>query len=389
MQVRSRYSRVNSPMNERIHYTKPSISALEISYANDAVTNGWGSRCYEYIDRFEEAFKRHLGVPYAIATSSATGALHMGMSALGIGSGDEVILADTNWIASVAPVIHLGATPVLVDIDESSWCLSFEAVKAAITPKTKAIMAVHLYGNVCEMGELMRLCDETGIFLIEDAAEAIGSEYKDKKAGSIGIFGAFSFHGTKTITTGEGGMFVTSDKAIYERVLTLSNHGRSKSQTKQFWPDMIGFKYKMSNVQAAIGLAQIERIDELVDRKRKVFGFYKKELKDLKGVSLNPELSNRKSGYWMVNIVFSEELGITRDLMIEKFSDHNIDARVFFWPLSDLEFINSKGNNLTAKSLPERAVNIPCFHDITEQEQLRVINIIKTVHVAHLANMEH
>jgi perosamine synthetase len=367
-------------MNERIHYTKPSISELEIAYANDAVTNGWGPRCYEYIDRFEEAFKRHLGVSYAIATSSATGALHMGMSALGIGSGDEVILADTNWIASVAPVIHLGASPVLVDIDETSWCLSFEAVKAAITPKTKAIMAVHLYGNVCEMDELMRLCDETGIFLIEDAAEAIGSEYKGRKAGSMGIFGAFSFHGTKTMTTGEGGMFVTSDKDVYERVLTLSNHGRSKSQTKQFWPDMIGFKYKMSNVQAAIGLAQIERIDELVDRKREIFSFYKKELKDLEGVSLNPELSDRKSGYWMVNVVFSEELGITRDLMIKKFSDDNIDARVFFWPLSDLGFFDSRTNNSVARSLPSRSVNIPCFHDITEEEQLRIIDIIKETH---------
>ena len=372
-------------MNERIHYTKPSITELEIAYANDAVTNGWGPRCYEYIDRFEEAFKRHLGVSYAIATSSATGALHMGMSALGIGSGDEVILADTNWIASVAPVIHLGASPVLVDIDETSWCLSFEAVKAAITPKTKAIMAVHLYGNVCEMDELTRLCDETGIFLIEDAAEAIGSEYKGRKAGSMGIFGAFSFHGTKTMTTGEGGMFVTNDKDVYERVLTLSNHGRSKSQTKQFWPDMIGFKYKMSNVQAAIGLSQIERIDELVNRKREIFSFYKKELIDLDGVTINPELADRKSGYWMVNVVFSEQLGITADLMIKQFSDNNIDARVFFWPLSELELIDSKVSNPVSKALSIRSINIPCYHDISDQEQLRIVEVIKSVCAARLA----
>ena len=372
-------------MSERIHYTKPSISDLEISYANDAVTNGWGPRCYEYIDRFEEAFKKYLGVQYAIATSSATGALHMGMSALGIGNEDEVILADTNWIASVAPIVHLGANPVLVDIDETSWCLSLDAVKKAITPKTKAIMAVHLYGNVCEMGELIKLCEDTGIYLIEDAAEAIGSEYKGSKAGSMGIFGAFSFHGTKTITTGEGGMFVTSDKDVYERVLTLSNHGRSKSQAKQFWPDMIGFKYKMSNVQAAIGLAQIERIDELVVRKREVFSFYKKELKDLEGVSLNPELSDRKSGYWMVNVVFSEKLGITRDLMIKQFSDNNIDARVFFWPLSELEFIDSKATNPISKALSNRSINIPCYHDITDQQQLRIVGVIKDVYTSRLA----
>ena len=367
-------------MNRRIHYTKPSITELEISYANDAVTNGWGSRCYEYIDRFEEAFKKHLDVKYAVATSSATGALHMGMYALDIGHGDEVILADTNWIASVAPVVHLGATPVLVDIDKKSWCLSFEAVKKAITPKTKAIMAVHLYGNLCEMDELIKLCEDHEIYLIEDAAEAIGSEYKGKKAGSIGVFGAFSFHGTKTMTTGEGGMFVTSDSDLYEKVLTLSNHGRSKSQTKQFWPDMIGFKYKMSNVQAAIGLAQIERIDELISRKNEIFSFYKKHLKDLKGISLNPEASDRKSGYWMVNVVFNEELGITRDLLLQQFFDKNIDARVFFWPLSELEFIDTQVNNPVSKFLSNHSINIPCYHDITEEQQLRIIEVIRDIY---------
>ena len=372
-------------MNKPIAYTKPSITELEVSYATDAVRHGWGPRCYEYIERFESSFKTYLRSNYAIATSSATGALHLGMAALGIGKGDEVILADTNWVASIAPILHLGATPVLVDIDERSWCLSITAVEKAITPKTKAIMAVHLYGNLCEMDELEGLCKKHGLYLIEDAAEAIGSEYKGRKAGSMGTFGAFSFHGTKTMTTGEGGMFVTNDSDLYEKVLTLSNHGRSKSQIKQFWPDMIGFKYKMSNVQAAIGLAQIERIDELVDRKREIFSFYKKELKSLQGVSLNLELSDRKSGYWMVNVVFSEKLGITRDLMIKQFSDNNIDARVFFWPLSELEFIDSKVSNPVSKALSNRSINIPCYHDITDQQQLRIVGVIKDVYTSLLA----
>jgi perosamine synthetase len=366
-------------MKPRIFYTKPSITELEVEYATDAARNGWGDRCYEYINRFEEAFKEHLEVKYAIATSSCTGALHMGMSALGIGIGDEVILADTNWIASVAPVIHLGATPVLVDIDESSWCLSIEAVKEAITPQTKAIMAVHLYGNVCEMEELISLCDETGIYLIEDAAEAIGSEYKEKKAGTMGIFGAFSFHGTKTITSGEGGMFVTSDKNMYERLLTLSNHGRAKSQTKQFWPDMIGFKYKMSNIQAAIGYGQIQRVNELISRKKEIFTFYEKEIDGLDGVSINQKLCDRESGYWMVNLVFERRLNINREILMECFESANIDARVFFWPLSSLDFIDGRHKTPIAYDLPSRSINLPSFHDITNEEQLRVIAVVKKV----------
>jgi perosamine synthetase len=240
-------------MKPRIHYTKPSITELEVTYATDAARNGWGERCYEYILRFEAAFKAHLDVKYAIATSSCTGALHMGLAALGVGPGDEVILADTNWIASAAPIVHLGAKPVFVDILPDSWCIDPELAEAAITPRTKAIMAVHLYGNLCDMDRLLDIGKRHGIPIIEDAAEAIGSQYHDKRAGSMGKFGGFSFHGSKTLTTGEGGMFVTNDADLYEKVLTLSNHGRARGQTKQFWPDTVSYKYKMSNIQAAIG----------------------------------------------------------------------------------------------------------------------------------------
>ena len=366
-------------MTKSIAYTKPSITELEVSYATDAVRNGWGKRCYEYIDRFETSFREHIGTKYSIATSSATGALHMGMAALDIGPGDEVILANTNWVASIAPILYLGATPILVDIDETSWCISTEAVKKAITSKTKVIMAVHLYGNVCEMDELTAICDQYGIYLIEDSAEAIGSEYKGKKAGSIGVFGAFSFHGTKTMTTGEGGMFVTNDINLYDKVLTLSSHGRSKYQKKQFWPDVLGYKYKMSNVQAAIGLAQMERINELINRKREIFNFYYKELIKIDGVSLNPIQPNCKSGFWMVNIVFSKATGVTRESLQKEFSKENIDARVFFWPLSSLDFINKEVNTPIAIDLPSRSINIPSFHDITHEEQMRVIDVIKNI----------
>lgn len=363
-------------MRQRIHYTKPSITELEIEYANDAVRNGWGDRCYEYIVRFEETFKKHIGVKYAIATSSCTGALHMGMAALGIGPGDEVIMADTNWIASAAPIVHLGAKPVFVDIDPESWCLDPDQVEAAITPKTKAILAVHIYGNLCDMDRLLAIGAKYGIPVIEDAAEAIGSQYQGKRAGSMGAFGSFSFHGTKTMTTGEGGMFVTNDVALYETVLTLSNHGRARGQTKQFWPDMVGFKYKISNVQAAIGCAQIERIDELIARKREIMSVYRNSLAHIPGLSLNPEPAGVLNGAWMPTVVFAAQMGISREMLQKAFVAENVDARVFFHPLSSLPMFVPKADNQNAWSIPERAINLPSYHEISAEDLARVIAVV-------------
>lgn len=363
-------------MNQRIHYTKPSITELEVEYATDAARNGWGERCYDYINRFEAAFREHLGVKHAIATSSCTGALHLGMAALGIGAGDEVILADTNWIASVAPVVHLGATPVFVDILPDSWCLDPAKVEAAITPRTRAIIAVHLYGNLCDMDALLEIGARHGIPVIEDAAEAIGSIWHGKRAGSMGKFGTFSFHGTKTVTTGEGGMFVTNDDALYEQVLTLSNHGRARGQMKQFWPDMVGYKYKMSNIQAAIGCAQIERIDELIDRKRRVFLAYKEALAGIQGVSMNPEPAGTQNGYWMPTAVFDKASGVTREVLQEAFTGENIDARVFFWPLSSLPSFEPVVTNRLAYDLPGRAINLPSFADMCDDDIGRVCAVL-------------
>jgi len=362
----------------RIHYTKPSIGEREIAYAADAAANGWGERCYEYIGRFERAFAGHVGVEFAIATSSCTGALHMGMAALGIGSGDEVICADINWIASVAPVTHLGAKPVLVDILPDTWCLDPEKVEKAITPKTKAILAVHIYGNLCDMDRLLDIGRRHGIPVIEDAAEAIGSVWYGKRAGSMGAFGAFSFHGTKTITTGEGGMFVTNDPALYEKVLTLSNHGRARGQTKQFWPDEVGFKYKMSNLQAAIGLAQVERIDELIDRKRQIFEAYRRNLADLPA-AMNPELAGTQNGYWMPTFVLDRGLGIERQELLDQFKAAEIDGRVFFWPLSSTGHFHGAFDNPVAADISSRAINLPSYHDITIADIGRVVDTLRNV----------
>jgi len=368
---------MNSSKIRKIPYTKPSITELEVQYATDAAANGWGEHCYDYIVRFEEAFKAHLGVNYAIATSSCTGALHMGMHALGIGPGDEVIMADTNWIATAAPIVHLGATPVFVDILPDSWCLDPEQVEAAITAKTKAIVAVHLYGNLCDMDALLAIGERHGIPVIEDAAEAIGSVYHGKRAGSMGRFGAFSFHGTKTITTGEGGMFVTNDPDLYEKVLTLSNHGRARGQSKQFWPDMVGFKYKMSNIQAAIGCAQLERIDSLISEKRWIFKMYHSRLSGLK-LGMNIEPSNCINGYWMPTIIMEDDIKFDRDHIVETLKYIGVDARVFFWPLSSLKIVGRKAfeSSYFSYTASKNGVNMPSPFGLNKHNIIMICDCI-------------
>jgi perosamine synthetase len=372
-------------MKPRILYTKPSITDLEVRYASDAAANGWGDQCYAYIDKFEHSFCQHLGTRHAIATSSCTGALHMGMAALNIGAGDEVILANTNWIATVAPIVHLGAKPVFVDILPTTWCLDPVQVERAITPQTKAIVAVHLYGNLCDMQALLALGRKHGIAVIEDAAEAIGSVYHGQAAGSMGTFSAFSFHGTKTMTTGEGGMFVTNDSALYARVLTLSNHGRSRSQTRQFWPDELGYKYKMSNIQAALGFGQMQRIDALIDRKREIMRFYRDRLAALSGVSVNAEHDGTRIGAWMPTVVFDAKRGITREKLQAAFKVENIDARVFFYPLNTLPMFDGQHNWQDqsvswSESIASRAINLPSYHDIRTDELQRVCDVIIQMH---------
>lgn len=369
----------------RIHYTKPSITDLETRYASDAAAHGWGERCYEYIGRFEGAFRDHLGVRHAIATSSCTGALHLGLAALGVGSGDEVIYADTNWIASAAPATYLGATPVFVDVLADSWCLDPAKVEAAITIRTKAIVAVHLYGNLCDMNELLAIGRRHNLPVVEDAAEAIGSVYHGKRAGSMGAFGSFSFHGTKTITTGEGGMFVTNDDDLYERVLTLSNHGRTRNQTRQFWPDVIGFKYKMSNLQAALGCAQMERINDLISGKRRVFSAYAAAFSDLP-VIMNPEPVDTLNGFWMPTIVVADDVPFDRAALLAEFTAKNIDGRVFFWPLSMLPMFDGKPEHRISYSLFPRAVNLPSYHDMSDHDIERVVEVVSLFLKPHKAS---
>lgn len=362
-------------MNEKIPYVKPSITQKEIDYANDAVTNGWGEKCYEYINRFEKMFSEYLGVKHCIATSSCTGALHLGYKSLGIKKGDEVILADANWIACAAPITYVGATPVFADIDPISWCIDPSSVKKLITKNTKAISAVHLYGNICDIDSLNEISNKNNLFLIEDAAEAIGGIYKGQPAGSFGKFSTFSFHGTKTLTTGEGGMFATNDTKLYEKALILSNQGRNQKNHTQFFAEKIGFKYKMTNVQAAIGCAQLERVDELIKKQRENLEYYQEKLGNIDGISLNFDSAENVNSGWMPTVVFDKELGIDRDFILESFQAENIDARVFFYPLSSLPMFK-KVDNKNSYSIQSRAINLPSFHEMSNAQLSKVCDII-------------
>lgn len=362
---------------ERILITKPSITDLEIGYVNDAIANGWGAKCYDYIYRFEKSFARYLETEYSLATSSCTGAIHLALMAMGVKSGDEVIIPDTTWIASVEPILYIGAQPVFVDVLPDTWCIDPQKIKEAITPKTKAIVIVHLYGNVCEMDEIMEIAKEHNLMVLEDAAEGLGSEYKGKKCGSIGDAGVFSFHGTKTLSTGEGGMLVTNNPQIHEQARILNDHGRDPKDNKTFWMRDYGYKYKMSNLQAAMGSAQIERIEELIARKREIFSWYKDLLANIP-CQLNPEFDYIKNSYWMPTIVFDKSLNVNRYKLMDYLKEHGIDSRPFFYPLSYLPMFEQKKDNEVSYDIYERAVNLPSHHELTISDVERVVGEIKS-----------
>ncbi|HEX5000801.1 MAG TPA: DegT/DnrJ/EryC1/StrS family aminotransferase, partial [Terriglobia bacterium] len=271
----------------------------------------------------------------------------------------------------------LGATPVLVDVLEDSWCLDPERVERAITSRTRAIIAVHLYGNLADLDALNDIARRHNLFLIEDAAEALGSEYQGRKAGASSLFSVFSFHGTKVMTTGEGGMFATNDPELCRRVEQLNNHGRAAGDMRQFWPSALGYKFKMSNIQAALGCAQLERIDELVARKREIFFRYRDALlPGIPGAAMNPEPAGVLNSFWMPTLVLPPEQRGRRDGILHSMQAAGIDSRVFFPPLSDTPVFRDfpRADTPRAHDLHERALNLPTYHDLTPADQERVID---------------
>jgi perosamine synthetase len=363
---------------ERIPVAGPWITNKEIEYVADAARNAWYGNSGRYHERFENSFAAYVGRKYALALPSCTSAIHLALTSLGIGPGDEVIVPDITWIGTSAPISYVGATPVFADIDAETWCLSPESFKECISPRTKAVIPVGLYGNMPAWDQILSIARNCGIIVIEDAAQAIGSEYGGKKAGSFGEISVFSFHGTKTMTTGEGGMLVTDDAGIYKRCRFLADHGRVPGE-KMFWNTEVAFKYKMSALQAALGLAQLERIDDLIRRKREIFFRYKSKLQDSPDIVLNSEKSIVKNTYWMPTIIVSDRLGIDKEYIIKNMRDRGVDCRPFFYPLSsqpayqDLyEARAARGRNKITYDLSPFGVNLPSSFRI-EEEQVEYI----------------
>lgn len=353
-----------------IQMAGPWMTELEERLVLDAVRNGWyGKQAYHYVETFEAEFAKYHDRKYALMTPNCTTALHLLLAGLGVGPGDEVIAPECTWIGSTAGITHQRATTVFADIDPTHWCLTAETIERVITPRTKAVIVVDLYGNMPDWDSIKELCDSRGIIMIEDAAEALGSIYNGKRAGKFGVGSAFSFHRTKTISTGEGGMLLIDDDALFARCKMLRDHGRAPGT---YFNTEVAFKYMPFNVQAALGYAQFQRIDELVGKKRWIWRGFRERLADVPDIYFNPEPNNVHNGVWATALVFGKSHKMTRDKVIEAMTKLGLPSRPFFYPLSFLPAYNreeqGRRDNPVAYDVSERGINLPCALNLTEAD---------------------
>lgn len=363
--------------NETILTAGPSVSCLEKYYTYDATKNGWNNQWSKYIKQFEKEFADYLGVKYALTTSCCTGALHLSLLALGVGSGDEVIVPDLTWVASAQVINYVGATAIFADIDRETWTLDPKSFKSKITAKTKAVIPVHLYGHPAKMDEIMQIAAENNLYVVEDAAPSIGAEFNGQKTGTFGHFGCFSFQGAKLAVTGEGGMMVTNDDELYNKFYKIWDQGRVPGS---FWIDTVGWKYKMSNLQAAFGLGQLQRVDTLVEAKRQIFEWYCEYLSDCNLVKLNKEKEWARSIYWMSSIYLEKNDKYSRDELISELKKYKIDTRPVFPAISRYPFWTKKQSpQEVANDIGDNSINLPSGVCLKKEEIQYVCNIIKKI----------
>lgn len=344
----------------RIPVAEPYIGDEELKNVIEAVKSGWISSKGKFIEEFEREFAKYCGVKYGVATANGTVALHLALKALGIGKGDEVIVPALTFVATANAVTYCNAKPVFVDSHPEYWCINPEKIEEKITPKTKAIIPVHLYGHPCDMDRIMEIARNYNLYVIEDAAEAHGAEYKSRKIGSFGDISCFSFYGNKMITTGEGGMCLTNNEELAERMRNLRDHAMSKN--RRYWHETVGFNYRMTNLQAAVGVAQLKKLDELIKKKRQIAKWYAEELKELEEkelVKLHPEMDWAKCVYWMYSILIENKAKISRNELMKKLEDMGIETRPFFVPMHLLPMYNSGERLPIAEDLAKRGLNLP------------------------------
>jgi perosamine synthetase len=355
----------------------PSISAREASYALDAARHGWNYQWNGYIDRFETSFADRLGVRHALTTSSCTGALHLALAACGIGPGDEVIVPDLTWVATANAVLYVDAVPVFADVDPNTWCLDPASFQSHITDRTRAVIPVHLYGHPAQMDRIVEIARAHKLLVIEDAAASLGARYRGTRVGTFGDFAAFSFQGAKVLVTGEGGMLVTDNPDLFAKVRKIWDQGRVPGT---FWIEGNGLKYKMSNVQAAIGLGQLERLDELVAAKRRIFSWYREGLGDYPLVTLNEEREGARSSYWMSSIRLADDSPLTRDELRERLAARKVDTRPVFPAISQYPFWPRKQDpQPVARSIGEHALNLPSGVCLKRHEVDYVCRVVREI----------
>lgn len=360
----------------------PMICGNEKKYIEECIDTNWISSGGRFIRKFEDGFASYCGRKYAIATSNGTTALHLALTALGISKGDEVIVSDFTFVSPVNAIIYTGATPVLVDVDKDYWNVDPMKIEQSITPQTKAIIVVHLYGYPCKMDEILALAQKYNLFVIEDCAEAHGAKFQGKRVGSFGDISCFSFYGNKIITSGEGGMCLTDKEVLAEKIKILLNHGMSWE--KKYWHDVVGFNYRMTNLQAAIGLAQLEKIDFLLKNKNQISKKYNENLKDLGDLIIMPKKNNwTEPTCWMYSILINQDkAGVDRDELIKNLKEENIDSRPFFYPIHQMppyQRYSASREFPAASYLSVRGINLPSGANLTSEEINYITTTIKKI----------
>ena len=361
----------------------PLLGEKELEYVIDCIKTNWISSKGKYVKEFEEKFAKYCGSKYGIATTSGTTALHLALASIGVGKGDEIIIPAFTMIATAFAVAYCGAKPVLVDAEPETWNMDVEKIEEKITDKTKVIMPVHIYGHPCDMDPIIKLAKKYGLYVIEDAAESHGAEYKGKKTGGIGDIGCFSFYANKIITCGEGGMVITNDEEIAEKAKSLRNLSFPKEK-RIYQHSEVGYNYRMTNIQAAIGLAQFERIDELVKMRRRNAHLYNEYLKDVKGITLPVEKEWAKNVYWMYSIMIEAEFGVSRDELVEKLMKKGIDTRIFFIPMHQQLIFQKMGlfkgeSYPVAEDISGKGLYLPSGSGLKGKEIEYICNVIKKI----------
>lgn len=342
-------------INMHIPIAIPNLGGNEFKYLTDAFLSTWISSSGEYLRIFEDKFADYIGMKKGVAVSNGTVALHLALLALDIKGEDEVIVPDLTFAATINAVLHANATPVIVDIEKDSWCIDPAEIRKAITPRTKAIIPVHLYGQPCNMDEIMQIAREYNLKVIEDCAEAHGAEFNGQKAGSFGDISCFSFFANKIITTGEGGMCLSNDEKLVSKMQILRDHGMSR--TKKYWHDCIGFNYRMTNLQAAIGLAQLERIDIILKEKEEIENLYRSILSSCTDIEFQKnDLNDRKKVTWMISVLYNKD----KERLMKLLENNRIETRPFFYPLSSMPIYEQYTfSNKNSQSISKLGLNFP------------------------------